>query len=464
MEHWKKSKVIADSGVSRRRFIKTSLVGVGGVVLGAPYILKGAIDDDRPRVALIGVGGQGTGRLKEAISCGTNILALCDVDEKMLARAKQNQGDKLAAARTYVDYPKMLADEPDVEAVIIATPDHWHAAIARHALAAGKHVFCEKPLTHTIAEARALTELAQRSKLITQMGNQGSAANTMRRGIEVVQAGAIGKVRDVYIWVAKSGSFVPGQPEPVGSDPAPPELHWDNWVGPAPFHAYKKTIYHPHAWRAWYDFGGGSMADWGCHGMNFPVRALKLDYPTAIAANGDPGYAGCYPKNVRIRYDFAARGESPPVTVWWFDGGRLPPAEVVPKSVVDHFDEMPNAGVLVVGENGFTFGEPHPGSEYIQLANETKLSGILHHAATASIPQSLPRSRGHMQEWLDGFGTGTQPFSTFSIGGRLTEIVLSGVVALRSGQKLDWDGAAMRARNFPQADQFIHTTPRSGWA
>jgi len=439
-------------------------VSAGGLVLGAPYILRGAVNDDRPRVALVGVGGQGTSRLKEALGCGVNLLALCDVDEKMLARAKQNEPDKLAATKTYVDYQKLLAEEPDLAAVIIATPDHWHATIARHTLAAGKHLFCEKPLTHTIAEARELTELAQQSKVITQMGNQGSATSTMRRGIEVVQAGAIGKVREVYIWVAKSGSFVPGQSEPVGSDPVPAEFHWDNWIGPAPFRAYKKTIYHPHAWRAWYDFGGGSMADWGCHGLNFPVRALKLGFPTAIAADADPGYAGCYPKQVRIRFDFGARDELPPVTVWWFDGGRLPPAEVVPKSVVDHFGEMPNAGVLVLGDNGFTFGAPHPGSEYIQLANETKLSGVQHHAATASIPQSLPRSRGHMQEWLAGFKTGTQPFSTFAIGGHLTEIVLSGVVALRAGKKLDWDGPGMRARNDPKVDQFIRTPMRTGWA
>ena len=450
--------------LSRRRFLGASLLGVGGILLGAPYILRAQTADPRPRIALIGVGGQGKSRLQEAIGCGVNLVALCDVDENLSADALKKFPAALANTKVYADYRELLSEDIGFEGVIIATPDHWHAPIARHALQAGKHVFGEKPLTHTIAEARALTRLAAQTSLITQMGNQGSASSSLRRGIELVQAGAIGRVREVYVWVPKSGSFIPGQPQPIGEDPVPAGFHWNDWIGPAPFRPYKQTIYHPRAWRAWYDFGGGSIADWGCHGLNYPVRALKLDYPTAIEPDADGGYAGCYPKNVRLRYDFAARADLPPVTLWWFDGGRLPPPEVVPKSILDHFGEMPDGGVLMLGEHGFTFGAPHPGSEYIQLANEPRLSGILHHPATASIPQSLPRVRGHLQEWLDACKTGVQPFSNFSIGGHLTEIVLSGVVALRAGQKLDWDGPGMRARNLRSAKQFIQGRDRAGWA
>ncbi|MGD0411667.1 MAG: Gfo/Idh/MocA family oxidoreductase [Verrucomicrobiota bacterium] len=448
---------------SRRRFLAISTLAAGAAAWRGPSLLRAAEAASKLNIAMIGVGGQGLSRLKEALRCGANIVALCDVDEKMMEDARKATAAALGRPNTYVDFRKMLESEKSLDGVIIATPDHWHAPAAQAAFAAGKHIFCEKPLAHAISEARALRERAGRSKVVTQLGIQGSAEDTLRRAIELIQGGAIGKVRTVHVWVAKSASFIPGQAAPVGEDPAPGGLHWDNWIGPAPFHPYKQTVYHPKAWRAWYDFGGGSMADWGCHGLNLPFRALNLGSPSEIEADVQGEISASYPWRVRIRFDFAARGALPPVTVWWYDGGRLPPADALPKTLADFLGGTPASGVLILGDNGFTYGEPHPGAQFIQLNDEKELSRLLNHPATRGIAQSLPRVPGHMQEWLAACRTGETPFSSFEVGGPLTETVLSGVVALRAGKKLQWDGPGMRAVNAPEAAPFIHAQYRAGW-
>ena len=443
---------------SRRDFIRRSALATGSVALGGGFGVR-ADDASAPlNVAVIGLGGQGTVRLKEALAGGANVVALCDVDEALLAAATRE-----ANAKTYTDFRELLKTETKLAAVIVATPDHWHAPIARAAMLAGKHVFCEKPLTRTIGEARALRELARQSKVVTQMGNQGSASPNMRRAIELIQGGAIGRVREVYLWTAPSHSFKPAQPMPTGEDPVPAGLHWDAWLGPAPARPYKQHLYHPKNWRAWYDFGGGSIADWGCHNFNLPFRALKLDYPTRIAADAQIAGGECYSKGVRIRFEFAARAELPPVTLWWFDGGRLPPEKMLPPEILAHLGKMPEDGVLLLGDEGFTYGSPHPGANYIMLKGEKKLSDILNHAATKDIARSLPRVKGHMEEWLTACRGGPAPFSDFETGGKLTEIVLAGVVALRAGKKLHWDGIKMRATNTAAADPFIRANYRAGW-
>jgi predicted dehydrogenase len=433
------------------------------MIFGAPGFLRAQNAGFELKAAVIGLGGQGTSRLKEALDCGIRIVALCDADAAAIRAATAAAGPRLGKPNTYSDYRKMLETEKDLNAVIIATPDHWHARICRDSFTARKHIFCEKPLTRTIAETRDLRERARLSRVVTQMGNQGSASNLMRRGIELIQAGAIGQVREIHVWAPRSQSFRPGQSTSRGEDPVPAGFDWDRWVGPAPFHPYKRGVYHPRGWRAWYDFGGGSIGDWGCHGLNLPFRALKLEYPNAIETDISGKPADSYPEGVRIRYEFPAREGLPAVTVWWYDGGRLPATGVVPKTVIEHAGEVPTGGVLVLGEKGFTFGAPHPGSEYIQLAEEKKLSGILNHEATASVPKSLPRVQGHMQEWLECCKNGTAPFSNFEVGGRLTEIALAGVVALRAGKKLAWDGAGMKGLNFPDADEYVHAKYRAGW-
>jgi len=413
---------------------------------------------------MIGVGSQGCHRLSEVLQCSLPVTALCDVDAASLSEAKALMSTaRNPLPKTYLDFNELLAS--DIDAVVIATPDHWHAPIATAALEAGKHVFCEKPLTHTISEARALRQLAVKyPKLSTQLGNQGSASLFMRRGIEIVQAAGIGQVKEVHVWVPPSHSFKPGQAAPVGEDPVPTGLHWDRWIGVAPFHPFKTGAYTPKAWRAWFDFGGGSIADWGCHGLNFPFRSLKLDYPNHIEPNITGSYTYGYPKNVRLRFDFGRRGDLGPVTVWWYDGGRKPDSSIVPKSVVEHLGKIPDGGCLLLGEKGFTFGDPsNPGAQYIQLNTESKLSGITNHSATAQIPQSVPRVKGHVQEWVDACNGGPATFSNFETGGHLTEIALSGVVALRAQKALVWNGKEMRAENDPSAEQFIRAHYRPGW-
>lgn len=293
--------------LTRRHFLKLTALAAGSATLGFPNLLRARGLNQKLNVGFIGVGGMGGARLKEILDCDVNVTALCDVDKSQIAEALQMLPADAPKPGLFAGYHELLA--ADVDAVVIATPDHWHAPISAAALRAGKHVFTEKPLTHTISEARELRTLSQQlSKLATQMGNQGSASPNMRRGIELVQAGVIGPVREVHVWVAPSTSFKPGQKFPSGKDTVPADLDWNQWIGPAAYHNYLTGKYHPKAWRAWYDFGGGSMADWGCHGLNLPFRALKLDYPTAIAPDVHT-YSDGYPRQVRLRFDFAARND-----------------------------------------------------------------------------------------------------------------------------------------------------------
>jgi predicted dehydrogenase len=455
-------KNLGTKEMPRRRFLQLTGLAAGAAAAGFPGLLRARGTNGKLNVGFIGVGNMGTARLKEILTCGVNVTALCDVDDHQFAVAKSALPKSSAAPKTFTDYRDLL--QSDVDAVVIATPDHWHAPVAMSALNSGKHVFCEKPLAHTISEARALRGLAKQfPQLATQMGNQGSASPNLRRAIEIIQAGALGPVREVHIWVPPSKSFKAGQELPAGEDPVPTGLHWNNWIGPAEFHAYKTGAYHPRAWRAWYDFGGGSMADWGCHGLNLPVRALKLDYPTFIEADVQGPLTASYPKDVRIRFEFAARKDLPPVTIWWYDGGRKPPAEVVPKAITDYYGEMPDDGVLILGGNGFTFGGCHSGANYIQLADEGKMSGILKHAATNNITASLPRSPGHLKEWVTACTGGPATFSDFETGGHLTEIALTGIVALRMQQAIHWDGEAMRAVNASGAEKFVQAHYRADW-
>lgn len=458
----KHQKISGGQGLSRRRFLQTTALLTGATALGFPAVLRARGANGKLNVGFIGVGNMGTARLKEILNCGVNVTAFCDVDDNQFAGAKNALPKDAPAPKTFTDFRDLL--QSDVDAVVIATPDHWHAPIAAAGLHSGKHVFCEKPLAHTISEARALCDLSQQfPQLVTQMGNQGSASPNMRRAIELIQGGAIGNVREVHVWVPPSGSFKAGQNLPAGEDPVPAGLHWNNWIGPAAFRPFKAGEYHPKAWRAWYDFGGGSMADWGCHGLNLPVRALKLGYPTFIEADVPGPFTDGYPKDVRIRFDFAARGELPPVTIWWYDGGRRPPADIIPKAVTDYYGETPNEGVLILGDQGYTFGAAHPGANYIQLNSEKKMSGILKHAATDNIAITLPRSPGHLKEWVNACTGGPATFSNFETGSHLTEIVLAGVVALRMQKAIHWDGEAMRATNAPEAEKFIRAHYRADW-
>jgi hypothetical protein len=471
--------------LSRRQFIRMGGLAAGTMAFGMPYLLRAKDANGKLNVACIGLGGQGKGRMKEAMGSNLiNIIALCDVDSKSLDAAKaeiarKDPTIKLDSIKLYSDYRKLLADEKSLDAVIIATPDHWHAPIAKASLLAGKHVFCEKPLTHTISEARELRTLSTQTKLVTQMGNQGSANRNLRRGVEIIQAGVLGKVLEVHCWAGGVGCH-PGLAMPTTGDPVPANLNWDEWVGPAPARLYKSGYYHPWNWRGWLDFGSGPMGDFGCHNMNLPVRALKLDYPVKIDIDAELMGLPTYPKRARIRYNFAQRGELPPVSLTWYDGGRGPDPALIPKELTAYFEGQTTTtldkdgkpvvkkhsigdGVLILAENGFTFGGCWSGSDYIFLKGDPKLWGILNHPACKSVAETLPKSPGHMKEWIDACLGGRPVFSDFETGGHLTEIALSGVVALKTGKNLDWNGPEMKATNAPEADKYVQAQYRKDW-
>ena len=448
---------------SRRNFLQTAAVATGSAVLGFPNLLRAADTSKKINVAHIGFGGMGKGRLREMFNCKANIIALCDVDENQFPAAREIIAKAAFKPKEYVDFREMLEKEKDLDGIVITTPDHWHAPITTAALAAGKHVFCEKPLTHTISEARAVRELVKKYPTqITQMGNQGSASANLRRGIEVIQGGALGQIHEVHCWMP-AGGVHPGLATPTVDDPIPNGLHWDGWLGVAPTRPYKKGYYHPAAWRGWYDFGSGIMGDWGCHGLNLPFRALKLDYAKRISAEGNlmglPTYSG---KN-HIHFEFGQRGNLDPVSIHWYDVGAKPAEGVVPAELLALLGELPVTGVLILGENGWTFGEGHSCSDYIKLKADQKISGIQKHEATQKIPVTLPRVHNHVAEWVDACAGGPPTFSNFEIGGHLTEIALSGVVALRTQKTLEWNGEQMRAENAPEAEKFIQANYRKDW-
>jgi len=443
---------------SRRDFLKTTALATGALAFGVPMLVRGQNLNSKLNIAGIGCGGKGETDLNDCVS--ENIVALCDADKFRCA----NQIQKNPSAKFYYDYRKMF-DEigKSIDAVNIATPDHTHAIIAATAMSLGKHVYCQKPLTQTIYEARQLVEIAARRKIVTQMGNQGSASPNMRRGIELIQAGALGRVNEVHCWVKNGAGCHPGLAQPTVGDPIPAGLHWDAWVGPAPYRVYKRDYYHAWNWRGWFDFGSGVMGDFGCHALNLPFRALKLDYPKRIEAQGELTGLPTYSAQNRIRFQFGQRGQLAPVDVHWYDQGVMPSNDILPASLVERLGGAPTDGVLMVGENGFTFGNVWTGSDYIQLKDEKTISGIHNHEATKPIAQTLPRTPGHVKEWVEACAGGPATFSDFETGGHLTEIALSGVVALKMQRPLEWNGEKMRAENAPEAKQFIQSHYRTGW-
>ena len=459
----KPSEIITRTRWSRRKFLQTAALVTGGASLGFPSLVQGGGTSKKINVAHIGFGAMGRGRLTEMRNCAANIVALCDVDENQFPAARKIVENSAFQPREYVDFREMLEKEKNLDAVVITTPDHWHAPIIMAALAAGKHVFCEKPLTHTIAEARAVRELVKKyPNQVTQMGNQGSASPNLRRGIEIIQSGALGQIHEVHCWLP-GGGVHPGLAVPTVGDPIPKGLHWDGWLGVAPTRPFKKGYYHPGNWRGWYDFGSGIMGDWGCHALNLPFRALKLDYARRISAEGEMMGLPTYSGNNHIHFEFDRRGLLDPLTVHWYDVGAKPAAGVIPAELLALLGELPVTGVLIFGENGWIFGEGHSSSDYIRLKGDKKISGIQKHEALRNIPESLPRVHNHVAEWVDACAGGPPTFSNFEIGGHLTEIALSGVVALRMQKSLDWNGEKMLAENAPEAAKFIQKNYRSGW-
>src|SRR5438477_10393470 len=303
--------------LSRRRFMY-GVASVAGATFAGPYIIRAAeVGNEKIRVGSVGVNGKGASDVDQAAGAGGEIMALCDVDENSLnAKAK-----KFPNAKLYRDFRKMFDEMgKSIDAVTVSTPDHCHGIIAGTAMRMGKHVYCQKPLTQTVYEARTLRKLAKDQKVATQMGNQGSAGPGLRRAVEVIQAGVIGNVSEVHVW-SNRPIWPQGIDRPQGADPVPETLDWDLWLGPAKTRPYKRDVYAPFKWRGWRDFGTGALGDMACHTVNMPFRAVKLGYPNVVECEETSElHQETYPKTSRIRFEFPAREGLPPLKFWWYDG------------------------------------------------------------------------------------------------------------------------------------------------
>jgi len=435
--------------ITRRAFIAGTAAAAGCTTVPG----RGSRGKRRtPPSAKLNIAGIGAGGRAETDLWAVrrqNVVALCDVD---WARATK-MFNAFPNAKKYKDFRVMLEKQKDIDAVVIATPDHIHAVAAMTAMQFGKHVFVEKPMAHSAYEARMLAEAARNYKVATQMGNQGHSGSGVRVACEIVWSGGIGPVREVHVWTNR-----PGWPQnitrPTETPPIPETLDWDLWLGPAPYRPYNPA-YLPNRWRGWWDFGCGALGDMGCHILDPPYWALKLGAPTSVEpVKLDGGNNETGPKSSIIRYDFPQRGEMVPVTLYWYDGGTMPPR---PEGVGEN-------ELLGDGDNGSIF----IGDKGIMTTGcygmNTRLLPESRMRDYELPPETIPRSIGHTREWLAACkGEGT-PGSNFDYAAPLSELVSLGNVALRARQKIEWDAANMKVTNVPEANNYVCRDYREGWS
>lgn len=455
---------------NRRKFIKTAATAAAAFTIVPRHVLGGPgfiAPSDQVNVAAIGAGGKGRSNINAVAS--QNIVALCDVDDQRAAASYA----AFPKAKIYRDYRKMLDDMgKDIDAVMISTPDHTHAITGLACMALGKHVYIEKPLAHSIAEVRALTEAAAANpKLITQMGNQGASGEGIRKTQEIYEAGLLGDVHTVYAW-SNRPVWPQGGPAPTVGESVPDHLDWNLWLGPAADRPYH-SAYHPFAWRGYWDFGTGALGDMGCHIIDTPFYILGLGYPTEAEAsvgqvfsqNWNPDYnPGSCPPSTKIHIQFPARGEKPPVELIWMDGGILPrrPDELL----VDELLGDGGNGIIMEGTKGKLIADVYGAKPRLL---PTKLMDNI------NVPETLARvTTSHQMDWINGIKEGYQPSSHFAKAGPLAETVLMGNLAVRgyshrfpktggkAGEyivpgrtKLEWDGENMEVTNVPEMNFFV---------
>lgn len=450
--------------INRRHFIYTSALAAGALRAGLPACLARPnykSPNEKLAIACIGLGNQMLSVTNELVNFQQEIVAICDVDDHQIDRMRKDFAASAGQAKVYRDFRELLEWEKAVDAVAIATPDHWHAAIATAAIKAGRHVYCEKPLTHTVAQARQLGTLAKHAKVATQTGNQGSGSSNFRRSIELIQAGVLGPVREIHIWHPPH-DWPCGVERPTGADAIPQGLDWNFWVGPAPLRPYKQKIYHPVNWRGWYDFGGGSLADFTCHALSMPVRALDLDYPSRIEVSGVGLGMDSFPKSCRIDFSFPARGGRAPVSIHFYTGGEMPPSEITAGMA----EKIPRTGCVLLGDKGALSAGLWNNECLLKMKGEPDYASAADHAAAKGVPQSLPRAPQdrHVLEWIQACKGKGKTFSPFEFGGHVTEIGAAGLVALRLGRNIQWDGQAMKAKGEPAAAPLVNPPRRKEWA
>ncbi|HMC64613.1 MAG TPA: Gfo/Idh/MocA family oxidoreductase [Gemmataceae bacterium] len=489
----------------RRDFLKgTALAGVGFWVAGGVSPALSKSPNEKLNFAGIGVGGKGSSDIDQAANYG-NVVAICDIDDNTL-NAKSNQKEKdgtqrFSKAKLYNDFRKMLEEMGNqIDAVTVSTPDHTHAVAAMMAIKMKKHVYCQKPLTHTVHEARALREAARQYKVCTQMGNQGTAEDGLRRAVEIIQEGVIGPVREVHVWTnrpiwpqgaegilkvgpAREAALAALHGRPVsngGKRPTPPKhVHWDLFLGPSPNRPYD-PIYHPFAWRGWWDFGTGALGDMACHTANMAFMALRLGSPTSVVAESGEINPETFPMWGRITFDFPARGDMPPLKFIWYEGirdaKRVLPPDALQAKVLKRGEKLSDSGSMLVGDKGILFSPNDYGSQY-KLLPEKDFAD--YKGPEPTLPRNGKGDDGMKGEWVRAIRENKPDIamSNFDYAALLTETILLGNVAMRAGKpvqidkkdknrlgrKLDWDGENMQVTNAPEAMAFIKPQYRNGW-
>ncbi len=435
--------------LSRRRFLQRASLSAAGLWMATRYSHAAeVIANEKLNVGFIGVANRAAANLEgvSALKETVNVVALCDVDANLLAPVKA----RFPGAQTYNDFRRLI-DQKGIDAIVVSTPDHTHAVAAMAALKSDRHVYCEKPLARTISEARLVTETARNHKRVTQLGTQIHAENNYRRVVELVQSGAIGQVREVHVWV---GATYGGMERPKDTPPVPAGFDWDLWLGPVPYRPYHPD-YAPFKWRNWWAFGGGSLADFGCHFMDLPHWALDLSHPLSVeVVDGPPVHPESTPPWLIVRYQHPARkkagtGEAlPPVSLTWYHGGKQP-TTLLTEEQAQYF----KSGVLFIGEKGRL------------LADYTRRQ-LLPEADFKDFKAPAPfiaNSIGHHKEWVEACRKGGPTTCNFDYSGPLTEAALLGNVVYRIGGKIEWDAKRLRAVGRPEADHYIHHQYRAGW-
>ncbi|HWE36247.1 MAG TPA: Gfo/Idh/MocA family oxidoreductase [Isosphaeraceae bacterium] len=439
---------------STRRQFARALAGSAVGALAAPAVLRGRNLNERLRIACIGVGGRGASNLHDVST--EDVVALCDVLEPAIDRAATSH----PKARRLRDFRRLYDHAGEFDAVVVSTTEHTHAFATLPALQLGKHVYCEKPLTHNVWEARVIREAAAKAGVATQMGTQIHAGDNYRRVVELIQGGAIGPVREAHVWVsrawgrqspeaaARNHDIVAVQERPTVSSPVPAGLDWDLWLGPAPSRPFHEVYYPGPKWYRWWDFGNGTMSDLGSHWIDLPFWALKLQAPLAIEAFGPPPHPEIAPASMHVAYEYGPRDDLPPLRLTWYQGEDRPEpwqAGAIPKW---------DSGVLFVGRDGMLLADY---GRHVLLPEE-KFRDFKRPEPT------IPRSMGHHAEWIHACKTGSPTTCHFDYAGRLTEANHLGNVAYRANKRLEWDAAALRAPNAPEADRFLRREYRKGWS
>lgn len=441
--------------LDRRSFVKRAST----LAAAAPLMVHSsaaAQQKNKLRIAFIGVGGRGGANLNAiAKDAGVQVVALCDVNRRNLNAAHM----KFADARTYVDFRKLYQQADDIDAVVVSTTEHTHAYATLPALKMGKHVYCEKPLTHNVAEARIITAAAASAGVATQMGTQIHATENYHRVVELIQSGAIGAVTEAHVWVSRAWGLQSEEEARANQDRVyvterpseamqPPEyLEWDLWLGPAPERPYHEVYFPGPNWYRWWDFGNGTMSDLGSHWNDLPYWALQLDAPRSVQASGGPLHPELAPASMKAVYEYGPRGDLPACQLTWYQGKHKPQ-----RWLDGEIPQFPN-GVLFVGERGMLLSDYR---QHVLLPEEQ--------FADFERPKPfIPDVAGHHEDWLAACRSGGPSGSPFSYAGPLTEANHLGNVAFRAGGHIDWDSQAMRITNNESANDFLSRQPRAGW-